>query len=149
MKIQQERRFYNWVNVRLTHINLILSNAIANHYIQRVSEVAHHVNLFNYIRITILLIIIITDAQIMRMTVGWLNGFSRSGCVRLNSSATERYVASSFANAKNKLTHSCIVSFFTHIWNIKNKLLNLQGARLLGHHVHIGANWSSNEKLIN
>ena len=48
---------------------------------------------------------------IMRMTVVWLNGFSRSGWVRLNSSATERYVASSFANIKTNLTLSCIVGF--------------------------------------
>ena len=27
----------------------------------------------------------------------------------------------------------CLQKIFTHIWNIKNELLNLHGARLLGH----------------
>ena len=39
------------------------------------------------------------------------NRFKMSRWVLLNSSATERYVASSFANIKTNSTLSCIVSF--------------------------------------
>ena len=54
----------------------------------------------------------ILETLIIRMTVVWLNGFSRSGWIWLNSSATERYVASSFANIKTNLTLSCIVTLY-------------------------------------